>query len=89
MDDYTERRPHRPIVTTDAVLFAIQLGADCPCKLARVFDVLILHSDLVHACNDLATLRVIQADRARNHSTAEGFTCTPILVVPTCLRGDL
>lgn len=88
MDDRTDRRPHRPMVTTDAVLFAIQLGANCPCKLTKVFDVAILHPDLIHSLNDLATLRVIQA-QAFKHSTPEGYTCTPIVVVPSCMRGDL
>jgi hypothetical protein len=88
MDEYTERRPHRPVITAEAVLFAIQLGADCPCKLATVFDVAIINPDLIHACNDLAALRVIEAQASR-HTTEDGFTCTPIVVVPSCMRGDL
>ena len=88
MDDRTERRPHRPVVDAQAVLFAIQIGADCPCKLTKVFDVAILHPELIHALNDLAILRVIEA-QAMRHTTPEGFTCTPIVVVPSCMRGDL
>jgi hypothetical protein len=89
MDENAERRPHRPLITTDAVLFAIQMGAKCPHTLAAVFDVHILNPDLIHACNDLATLRVIEAVPARRHTAGEGFTCTPIVVVPSCMRDDL
>jgi hypothetical protein len=89
MDEFTERRPHRPLINAESVLFAIQLGAKCPHKLAETFDVHILNPDLIHACNDLAALRVIEGQSTRNHTTGEGFTCTPIAVVPECLRRDL
>jgi hypothetical protein len=80
--DRNDRRPHRPLINFDAVMLAIETGANCPCKLAALFDVGILHPDLVHTLKDLTKMRFIRGD-AFKHSTPGGFTCTLIVICET------
>lgn len=72
-------RPHRPVITPAAVLLAIRLGSRCPHRLATVFDVQVMHPDLVAAVNVLAERGVIGAGRAK-HVGPDGVTCSPIVL---------
>lgn len=84
MDESTERRPHRPLIDAESVLYAIRLGAKCPHLLAATFDVHILNPDLIHACTDLVALRIVEAVPECRHTTGEGFDCTPVVIAPSC-----
>lgn len=75
--DRSQRRPHRPLISEESVLLAVDLGANCQCKLAAVFDVALIQPDLMIAVNNLLTSGDIRA-AAFKHTAPGGWTCTPI-----------
>jgi hypothetical protein len=85
MDDLTGRRPNCPQITMEAVLLAIETGATCPHKLARVFGVHILHPLLHNCCMALTKLKVIQGS-GTHHVEPGGFTCSVVEIVELARR---